>query len=70
MLELIKHRGAGKSFLLGGLVDSRELSVVAGKDEAMRGYGVISRLWPQGNRVSPGERNDTRERPALCRHGE
>ena len=43
MLELIKHRGAGKSFLLGGLVDSRELSTVAGKDEATRGYGVISR---------------------------
>ena len=44
MLELIKQRGAGKAFLLGGLVDSRELSRVVGKDEAMRGYGVLSRL--------------------------
>ena len=44
MLELIKQRGAGKAFLLRGLVDSRELSRVAGKDKAMRRYGVVSSL--------------------------
>ena len=47
MLELIKHRGAGKSFLLGGLVDSRELPMVSGKGEATRGCGHIKAMTPR-----------------------